>query len=404
MALLKRANPGISINWRHPAADNLQFLAVTLNGGQMVDLVRKLKGTSNGSASTTQDLVIGRATVLGTPTTTDVEFAGYKTAAQGYMTVAALVRITSTANAANYILTDNVPGTSGVRLFTGTTNKFTFASSGASGLIAASAVVSGAVYFVAGSFHLGTVDNPRALVYRRLDGAGFEALSDTTNPGSPTPSGTITLGQKNGTSYWHGDIAWALQSYSYTSIEELIRWSRDPWSIFNRASSWAAYSSSSGANAFTQSVNATTTPNATIARQTGRIVTQNTTPNATIVRLAGKLVNANSTPNATIVRANAKIVGAQTTPNAAIVRSTLKPIAASSTPNAAIVRQTGKVVSIDTTPVGALTPTKQTLFHQTLSISTTPNASMSETFIAKSTPLPPHRGVLIIGKMTHRNE
>jgi len=68
------------------------------------------------------------------------------------------------------------------------------------------------------------------------------------------------------------------------------------------------------------------------------------------------------------------------------------------------VRQTGKVVSIDTTPVGALTPTKQTLFHQTLSISTTPNASMSETFIAKSTPLPPHRGVLIIGKMTHRNE
>jgi len=159
-----------------------------------------------------------------------------------------------------------------------------------------------------------------------------------------------------------------------------------------------------GGTTFNQSVNATTTPNATIARQTGKPVAATSTPNATIVRLTNKAVNANSTPNAAIVRANAKIVKIDTTPNASIVRSTLKPVAASSTPNATIARSTGKVVAAATTPNATIVETQNHQFTQTLSISTTPNASVGALLVpAGTSTLPPHRGVLIVGKLTHRN-
>jgi len=43
-------------------------------------------------------------------------------------------------------------------------------------------------------------------------------------------------------------------------------------------------------------------------------------------------------------------------------------------------------------------------FTQTLSISTTPNASVGALLVpAGTSTLPPHRGVLIVGKLTHRN-
>src|SRR5579872_3851789 len=247
MALLKRANPGISINRQHPAADQLQFLAMTENGGQMVDLVRKLKGTSAGSASTSQDAIIGRATNLNTGTTTDVEFAGYKTAAQSYVTAAALVKVTALPSAVCWLLSDNVPATSGMGLGLSSANKFRIVGNSAVPALAANAVVAGGIYFVAGSMHINAANNPGVLVYRRLDATGFEAVSTTTTPTAMTPSGTITLGKKSSTAFWPGDIAWALLSYSYTSIEELVRWSRDPWSIFFRGRDWASYSSASSA-------------------------------------------------------------------------------------------------------------------------------------------------------------
>lgn len=157
--------------------------------------------------------------------------------------------------------------------------------------------------------------------------------------------------------------------------------------------------------AHTQTLNATTTPNAAIARQTGKIITQNTTPGATIVRVITKpAINATTTPNATIVRLPGKILTINTTPSTAVVRSALKSVLASSTPNATMVRSTGKVVTQNTTPNATMVEAKQTLYHQTLVIDTTPNATIGALYVPKGTAtLPPHRGVLIIGKLTHRN-
>lgn len=149
-----------------------------------------------------------------------------------------------------------------------------------------------------------------------------------------------------------------------------------------------------------QSTNSTPVP--AIARQTGKIQSTNTTPVPAIVRAIGKIVAVTETAVPAIVRVTGKIVAVTETPVPGIPKVTGKSASVTTTPVPALVRSTGKPISITETPVPSII--KQDNERMELTVDTTPIPSITTQFIPGTSALePPHRGILIAGKLLHRN-
>jgi hypothetical protein len=231
MATLRRGNPrAISINRSHPAARYLQFLAVPLNGN-MVDIASRQIGTAAGSVSSSMDAICGQTINVNTATTTKITFPNRPTVGYTQGTWAAVVVISNAASVQQYICSDNVPGTSGSGLGIGSTNLFQFNI--ASGILNNTLVpaVTGGVYFIVGSFAQKATGTLSTMSVRRLD-TTLTSGSNSNTTTTPTPGGTISLGLDHGTNYFHGNICWVLQSYTYITRRQHALWARNPWSIF----------------------------------------------------------------------------------------------------------------------------------------------------------------------------
>ena len=209
-----------------------QILAVPQGDG-MVDLMYRQRGTNAGTVTGGSDQFIGPTANVNTSTTTDIEFGNRAGNTYNQVTIAAVLAITALPAATTVVFSDNVPNTSGtcIRLTSAGQFNCQFNATGVTNTnLSCSA---GDIVFCAFSGRVtGGTPSTMTTVLRKLNSKALGVMLNSSAISAATSSNILKISQQSATTYFHGNIGWILQSYTFLPLSTMTAWAEDPWDVF----------------------------------------------------------------------------------------------------------------------------------------------------------------------------
>ena len=236
MPLVRRGTPkGLKINRSHPAAKGCMMLATIGNPGaassaHCYDLISRQRSTNVGTISGGVCAFLGPTCAISSNSAT-ATFVNRPTTNPSVFTFAMLVKTNSTLAAATLISNSNTNPVSGLTLGISSGGAFNFFFEAAGGTVLTStlALAVSTVYFVCAGWN--GVNS--FLIVRNLSAGGTTTVTTgTVAPSAATALSTWGVGATAGSAICNFSLAYF--GFNGLSVTEAIRWSRDPWAIFQR--------------------------------------------------------------------------------------------------------------------------------------------------------------------------
>lgn len=390
--LLKRPSPFAfpggdpSFNTAHELARDCLFSGAPGVGGVFVNLLNGKAGTKNGTPTTT----LG---VNGAPQTnylgaTDNTVFTFPNTAFGAATMVGIFSMAGSpgGGSGGYVFNTSAAGVLGIGYGIGG-GPLGFTSNGTPDTLNV-AMPQNVPFFFAVSVTSGIV----VAVARNLITGALTTFTRSSASAITGGDGNLYIGNRGTNSRQiAGGVSAAMFSQRFTTLQELMKFSEDPWSFWYPAKidMWAMLRGvSSGGAVINKTVTATCTSTASLTRTIGKTLASTCTSTSTLIRRVSKTLAATLTSTSSLVAIKAKLLTltatctstaslvthstfarsllATCTSTSVMIKNVGKTLAATCTSTSALIRRIGKTLTVTCTSTASSFVHKCVTFTQAL--------------------------------------